>query len=432
MKFVLRTGCFLLGLVLLLYAANTFLIQTDTLSYLTLHELTHRDDIEIAFVGSSVARNHFEPAVVKAETGLTAFNLALPYMSLQGSYAASRLLYAHHTPEWTVLVAEPYWFTAERESPQTQFRLMPFIKNPIDRLAYYVDLCTRDGRWLDRLLLPRMFGVENPEQLIKTLRIHLDPEAFYREQREKAASDVSATYQGSGYMHPGFGIPEAERLRIAGYRGKDTGIEALPEYAQEAILRIKALCEASGSKLMVVVFPYMTAAMLAEPDYLACNDLLADFCARHDVPCFDFTLAKESLMQPLDPYFQNTEHMSVEGTMVLSRAFCEVFNRYTAGEDVSGLFYGGREEYLASVRRVTNVWLETDAGQGTYRADCHHGTGIAPEYRFAAVAPDGSETMLRDYEPEMLWQGSVPHGHTLRVYARPQQMQQQAVYFDLQ
>jgi len=431
MKTILRGLCFALGLALLLYIANTFFVQTDTLSYLTLHELTTRDDIDLAFVGSSVARNHFEPTIITEQTGLTAFNLALPYMSMQGSIAAAKLMFAHHSPEWTVLVAEPYLFTAERESPQTQFRLMPFIKNPIDRLSYYIDTSSQDDRWIDRLLMPRLFGVESAEQLIKTLHIHMDPEHYRQLQREQAVNvDIGSTYQGSGYMHPGGNIPEADRLRIAPYQAKANAVPGLSAYSQHALQRLERLCEKNGSKLMVIIFPYITASMLAEPDYLAYNQHLKAYCASRGIPCFDFTFARESLMPSLDPYFQNVEHMGIDGTLALSRAFCEVFTRYTAGEDVSDLFYPDTAAYLASIDRVTNVWFDKQTEEGVYTAACHHGTQVSPEYRFAAVAADGQETTLRDYAADNSWQGSVPDGHVLRVYARAQHCAQPPVYFD--
>ena len=429
MKSFIRIACFALGLALLMYLANTFFVQTDTHAFLALHELTHRDDIDIAFVGSSVARNHFEPTLITEKTGLTAFNLALPYMGLQGSIAASKLLYEHHNPQWMVLIAEPYMFTADRESAQTQFRLMPFIKNPLDRLAYYIDTSRCDERWIDRLLMPRLFGAENLEQLKKTLHIHMDPEFYV--QQQLSSEEIGFTYRGSGFMHPGYGIEESERLRIGAYQVEETAIPGISPFCVDALQRFEHLCRQNGANFMVVIFPYITASMLAQPDYLIYNELLRAYCAERGIPCFDFTLAKETLLPPLDTYYQNVEHMGIDGTMVLSEAFCEVFNRYTAGEDVSELFYPDTQAYLASIDRVTNVFFTEQTEPGLYSAACHHGTLVTPEYHFAALQPDGQEVTLRDYAPENSWQGSIPDGCILRVYARAAHSEQTPVYFDL-
>lgn len=430
MKFILRAAGFLLGLWLLIGLANTFLIKTDTLSYLSLHELTHRDDVELAFVGSSVARNHFVPDVVLEETGLVSYNVAHPYTAMQGSLAMAKLLFDHHNPEYTVLVAEPYMFEATRESTQTQFRVMPFIKNPLDRLSYYIDLCLQDERWLDRLLLPRQYAVDSFEDFLKTLRHHTDVSPYFEHYAQYAGTNSSSTYRGSGFMYPNPAAPEAERLRLGSEQMNASEISALPKYSQEAILRFARLCEKNDSKLMVVIFPYITNALLSTPDYLTYNALLREFCAANGIPCFDFTMAKEELMPVLDPYYENIEHMSYPGAELLTRAFCEVFSRHNAGGDVSSLFYATTEEYLASITRVVNVWFEESA-PGAYAAASNHGTSVTPEYAFAALDADGSETLLRDYAADPVFMGEVPEGTTLRVYARTQENDSPAVYFDL-
>ena len=430
MKFILRAAGFLLGLWLLLGLANTFLVKTDTLSYLSLHEMTHRDDVQLAFVGSSVARNHFVPDVIMEETGLASYNVAHPYMSMPGSLALAKVMFDHHDPEYTVLVAEPYMFEATRESTQTQFRVMSFIKNPLDRLSYYIDLCLQDERWLDRALLPRQYAVDSVEDFLKTLRHHTDVSPYFEHYAQYAGTNASSTYRGSGFMYPNPAAEESERLRLAAGRAAASGITALPEYSQRAILRFKKLCEKNDSKLMVVIFPYLTASLLSTPDYLTYNALLRSFCAENDIPCFDFTLAKEELMPSLDAYYENVEHMSYPGAELFTRAFCRVFAMQNAGEDVCDLFYQTTEEYLASITRVTNVWFKS-AEPGAYIASCNHGSAVTPEYAFAAIAKDGSETMLREYAADPAYAGDIPEGTMLRVYARAQGSEEEAVYFDL-
>lgn len=430
MKFILRAAGFLLGLWLLLGLANTFLIKTDTLSYLSLHELTHRDDVDLAFIGSSVARNHFVPDVILEETGLASYNVAHPYTSMQGSIALAKVTFAHHNPRYTVLVAEPYMFEQTHESTQTQFRIMSFIENPLDRLSYYFDLCRQDERWLDRMLLPRQYAVDSFDDLSKTFRHHADVSPYFEHYAQYAGTDASSTYRGSGFMYPNPAAPESERLRLAAGRSPAGEFTALPAYSQQAILRFKALCEKNDSELMVVIFPYITSALLSTPNYLIYNALLRDFCAENGIPCFDFTLAKEELMPVLDPYYENIEHMSYPGAQLLTRAFCKVFTRFSAGEDVRELFYQSTEEYLASIKRVTNVWFDR-AEPGAYLATSNHGTAVTPEYAFAAIAEDGSETILREYAADPAYTGHVPEDATLRVYARVKENDSPAAYYDL-
>ena len=60
----MRLILFLLLLVPFVFFANRFLLKTDTVYYYTMLEMTHRDDIDIAFVGSSVVTYNFDPTVV--------------------------------------------------------------------------------------------------------------------------------------------------------------------------------------------------------------------------------------------------------------------------------------------------------------------------------------------------------------------------------
>lgn len=59
-----RLLLFLLLLVPFIFFANRFLLKTDTVYYYSMLEMTHRDDIDIAFVGSSVVTYNFDPQII--------------------------------------------------------------------------------------------------------------------------------------------------------------------------------------------------------------------------------------------------------------------------------------------------------------------------------------------------------------------------------
>lgn len=430
MRATLRAICFAAGLALLLHIANIFFVQTDTLAYLSLHELTHRDDVELAFVGSSVARNHFVPDVIRDETGLEPFNLGIPYMGLQGSIASAKLLFEHHQPKWTVLVAEPFLFEAQRESVQTQLRLMPFIRNPLDKAAYYLDTCMEDDQWLDRLMMPRLFGVESLEDLNKSIRMRVDTEYYQRRQRELAEKKSGYSYQGNGFVYPSSASEDAQRWKIAGYHSTMDTIEELPAFYVDHILRFAQLCRKNNSSLIIIYFPYYTATRLAVPNHLAYGDLLKAFCAEQGIPFFNFAMAKEALMPELEPYYENNDHMSIDGANLLSQAFCKAFNAHREGKQTDDYFYEDAQAYLASIDRVVNTWFET-AQAPVYAAASNHGSMVTPEYCFAWIDPEGKETIVREYTPDPVWQGEIPQGHTLRVYAKAASGGQTPVYCDL-
>lgn len=429
---------FALGFVLLLAFANTHLIQTDTIACMTLREMQAREDIDLAFVGSSIVRDHFNAPLITEKTGRAAFCVTIPTASMPASIALTKELYRTNHPEWVVLVAEPYNFHTVREVPEAYYRLVPFLSDPSNVLDYYLRTCEEDGYYIDRLLMFRQYGAQSLSDVVKTIGLRYFPRETYARLRK--TMDERLSYRGSGFLRCETDERADELIRTVQreYTGYTYG---LYDGSKAQLELYKQLCEENGSKLMVVIFPNLTAHALAEPGFLDYNDSLMDFCGEMGVPCFNFSFAKPELMPNLDGYFFDLYHMVGEGADILSEAFCRVFNAYTAGEDVSGLFYENRWAYLDSLTFVTNVWLtafhpddpwnpalEQDEPrvralsetQDVYLADCNHYVVYAPEYKFVLRQDDGGEVLLQDYGVDTLYAcapGALA-GQTLRVYAR--------------
>ena len=68
------------------------------------------------------------------------------------SVEVARQLFRTNHPELVVLVIDPVSLLFPNEDIQAQIRMLPFIRNPVERLAYTLDLSTQDGKFLDRLL----------------------------------------------------------------------------------------------------------------------------------------------------------------------------------------------------------------------------------------------------------------------------------------
>ena len=133
---IIRLCVFLLGFVWLVIFANTFLIKTDTYARLTLAELQERDDIQVAFVGSSIVRDHFNAEMISEQTGFTCFSVGIPCAALQADLAVTKELYRKNSPEWTILVVEPFTFDTVREGIEAQYERMPYLSAPIEQVKY--------------------------------------------------------------------------------------------------------------------------------------------------------------------------------------------------------------------------------------------------------------------------------------------------------
>lgn len=433
-----RLVLFLLGFVLLLVFANTHLIQTDTIARLTIHEMQQRDDIELALVGSSIVRDHFNAQLITEKTGLETFCATVPTASMPASIALTRELFETNSPEWVVLVTEPYNFITVREAREAQYKLMPFLSSPANMLDYYLRAAREDGYYLDRLLMFRGFGAQSVADVVKTIGLRYFPQQMY--ERLKPDMDPTVSYKGAGFLRHETDERADDQIRSIVREYTGYYYELLPG-SKEQIETYKQLCEENGAKLMVVIYPNHTAHGLGEPGFLDYNASLKRFCDELGIPCFNFSHAKPELMPNLDEYFFDLYHMVGEGADLLSSAFARVFSAYVSGEDVSSLFHLNNWHYLESLNFTTNCWITpykpgSEWNQALYHdearvaalaeqqdvflADCNHHTSFTPEYRFVLLEADGSETLLLDYGVDTLYacEPGALSGKTLRLYAR--------------
>lgn len=427
---VLRLLGFFLALALLVALANAVLVRMDAVTAITMHEMKTRSDIELCAVGSSLAQDHFNAALVSEATGKRAFSASVNAASLQSAIAVTQELLRTNRPEWIALVLDTYNLSTAKEDIYAECRLMPHLTGLRAKLDYYLRLCRTDGDYLDRLLLFRPFGVTSLSDVVKNICLRIDPEAAFADAARDMPPDV--TYMGCGYLRytTPAGVEELVRRQLIREPDPDPGYRfpLLPQ-TREMLSDYFALCEEAGVRLMVVISPALTAHALAEPDFLPYADNLSAFCAEAGVPCFNFTYAKPEFLPHLDDTFFDLHHMNADGADRFSAAFAELFNRFTAGEDVSGLFYATRWEYFASLDFITNVWLKPD-GDG-FTADCNRGSEVTPLYRFCLLGGGGQETSLGDWSPQAHIGVTLAPGETLRVYAMPQGgAQDERVYFD--
>lgn len=429
-KSLARIAGFCLCLLLMIALANQFLLQTDTIAFLTIREMQKRDDIDMAIVGSSVVRDHFDPYLISEATGLTTFDVAIPTANFQAELAMTEELFKTNSPEWVVMICEPYNLNSAKESLEAQYKLMPLLTGIGTRARYYRRLCREDNEYLDRLLLFRVKMASSPAEVAKTIGLWVDPEGTYERVRENG--EEGATYMGRGYLR--YDVPpmtDAYKRQRFG-RLEPTRWEwnyPLLESTERSLLEYKALCEENGAKLMIIIHPMHAGFMLYHPDYIPYNASLMRFCEENGIPCYNFSYAKPEFIPNLDAYFFDYDHMNSEGSRILSQAFADFMNMYRDGEDVSRLFYANQYEYQDSIDYIPNCWVLPE-GDDLYRADSLHTSIYTPEYRFTLVDGEGKETLLRDYSPEDTIEAELPEGCDLRVYARVQGREQDpAIYY---
>lgn len=418
----IRFFSFFLIPILVITAANTLLLRTDAHTYYTFREITQRSDIELALVGSSIVFSDFNANIIAEKTGLETFDVTVGHMCLPGALAATRMMYQTNHPKYVALVLESDNFSITSEDIQAQIRLSPFLmKHPLIYLRYYLDLCSQDQKYLDRILLFKNFQARNFEDIRHSIALRTNPEAYFA---SSGLADGLQVYEGRGflrYTNTGIGY-DAQRFTPLRPQIADN-FSGLRDFSKRKLLEYKALCEKNGSQLLVIISPNATAQGLGRAGFLKKNAALAEFCREQGIPCFDMMLAKREFIPRLDRHFYDWYHLDGEGADLFSEKFADFLNLYLAGEPVDHLFYASIDEYLDSIDFITNAWIDScrENEQDVFTADCLHGRTIEPEYAFYLVGDDWSLTLLRDYAMDNTYrcEAGALSGKKLRVYARP-------------
>ena len=238
-----RLVLFLLGFALLIVFANTHFIQTDTIARLTIHEMQQRDDIELALVGSSIVRDHFNAQMITEKTGLNTFCATVPTASMPASIALTRELFENNSPEWVVLVTEPYNFITVQEAKEAQYKLMPFLSDPANMLDYYLRTCDEDNAYIDRLMMFRGFGAQSVSDMVKTIGLRYFPQQTY--ERLKPGMDPTVSYQGGGFLRHETDERADDLFRTVIREYTGYAEELLPG-SIEQLETYKQLCEENG------------------------------------------------------------------------------------------------------------------------------------------------------------------------------------------
>ncbi len=451
---IFRLISFLLIFLVFIVFANAFLIRTDLFTRAMMYEMHSRSDIDLAFIGSSVCRNHINANLISEKIGQVVFNASVPDLAMQGSIALTRELFLNHSPDAVILVVDAYTFDSDLEAAEAEYMLMPWLSDRKNQFEYYKNLTESDGWYLDRLLMFRDFGAERLSDIIKTTSLHLFPESALHIYGNTAKDgEAEVLYEGSGFLRY-----QTEKRADNDIRARMQRIYTGWDYrlyprSKDMLLAYRDLVAEQGSRLLVLISPSHTVHQLADPSYYGYTLRLMQFCRKNGIECVNFGWAKPELLPNLDAYYYDLFHLSGEGADLYSEALAVYLKGWIERKDVSDLFYGSQAEYLENIDFITNVWIEKldrkekwnrareqeknavlalPENVDIYLANCNHGPSVVPEYRFVFRTEDGKEQPLTDWKTDGIYclDDQMQASGILRVYARPAGKENDLVWYD--
>lgn len=389
---------FLMGFLMLNSLAAFAFLEPSRETTVAMYDMKRAENIDIAFVGSSVSERHVDNAIIEKTLGLDSFNLSTSSVHSAATYAMVKELYQHHTPQIIVWIYDP---TVDKEPLVVEANLWPHLTAWQTRLFYAWKNAEIDGAYLDRFFPWRQNIPDSAEKLGRYYEIKTDPDTYYTQSVEIYRSQDGTTingYDGKGYHsiyreveNPRFHNELNQRID----RPKDLDVSM-----ERATLRdMERLCEKNKSKLIVVSPPTIPQILLGDQKVVYVLDNMKQLCQESGVLYLDMARVKTELIpEDMMPYYYNAWHMNKDGAEIYSQALAQVLKEHLDGQDVSHYFYTP-EEYAKTKNYVINGWYTQSESNGkiTYTADCIYGADVEPQYQFSTIDETGETTVLRPF-----------------------------------
>jgi len=396
-KWPVRLALFLAGLFLINAGVEFLFLQIRAESAVVMHDLVRVDNIDIAFVGSSLSRRHVKNAVIEECLGQDSFNLSASAAWVSTDYAMMQELFKHHKVKTVVFVSDILTdvdLKNKTEAVVVEAGIRPLLHGWDIKLPYTLDNCRYYGNCLDRIFPWRTCYPTTLEGLQENFQGKLNEESYYNTVVCRFSG-----YDGKGY-DPVYGHAETYQTELHNFTTRKVKKSASTDTSllDTTLMKMQLLCKSNDCNLIVITTPQLPQVLLGDQRYSQYYEIERSLCEKYGIPFWNFAYAEDELLPDLTPYFYRNEHFDDEGAEIFSQALSRVLKEYFGGQDVSHYFMTARQ-YANSRNYILNGWY-TQKAEGkmlTYTADCIYGANVKPEYQFTAVDENGGETVLQVY-----------------------------------
>ena len=399
-KWYVQLGLFMAGFAALVCLADFVLVPLRARDLVCAYDFTHTEDVQIVAIGNSLCIEQIDPYQLERATGKRALNFGIAASKAQSLPAMAAEAFTVHRPEVLLVVYEPEWNIMVKEDTAAMAKLSPLLSTFENRMRYLLDRLEYSIDDFNRVFLWRM-GMEcSPEQIAERVqyKLGINQKEIY-EKRLREINKEKAIYRGRGYSV----IPvehDLNSLTQSPHRVRAEEEKPLDGEVAGCFKRVKALCDQNDCQMVVVTTPLMRDNVLSDGKVRAAMDAMEAFCREEGIAYLNFTYAQGRSMPDLTgAYRDGHNHLDEEGLRLFNASFAQTMKAFLDGEDVMGRLMT-KEEWLASIDRVTDVWMtrEEQGSQRVYTAHVLCGTAVSCAYRFALVDADGNETVLQDYD----------------------------------
>lgn len=385
-----------------------------------------QENLDMVFVGTSLAERAFDPAVIDAQLGTNSYNMATPGQWIEESYLALQTAVKDHRPKTIVFGFE--YCDVQGDSFPDPGRAFLRYKSEGDfpeRLKDIAYCLSNERCYTEKSSINWLFSwlsnhvKMNPSAIINNIRMKLDGTTVYE---AAAANERGWTYFGKGYGNytTKFKYGEgSQKVYSDAYGKRDFDGSKLG-----TLVKMCDFCRRHDIEFLVVAPPVAVFNVLEYGNkYFAQSEQLRELVEQHGGEYYDLNLARPELLDVTNTgYFADYQHLNATGGEAVSKAFVQLMKAREAGVSVDALFYE-QEEYLQSKSYIDFVLLETEPEVGSVllKAQALAGPGIRPEYQVCLLDESGEAwTEIRGWsqDSQYVFAPEKPGTYMIRVNAR--------------
>lgn len=313
-----------------------------------------QEEIDTLFVGSSLCKVSFNPAIFDERLGVQSYNMGTPSQAMSQTLRSVEEAFKDHDIK-TVIFGMSY--SSLKHDPVGEAELT-FEKARVvqkggiasiwETLKYLYSEDVRGEEKSINFLFPWLYNrseisldmiKENVSRKLKHGSVYADPllenAPFYKgyQNATTAVVNFDNRWVENSYWHYD---PEFDEDMMA----------ELEELMQ--------LCRKNDVELIIINTPRPSYDTIACYEYYAENEKeFTALCEKYDVDHYDFNLAKPQAFQAKPTYHSDHEHLNEEGATAFGNSLCDFLIRRANGEDVASEFMTV-DEFL----EVYSFWFE--------------------------------------------------------------------------
>lgn len=267
-----------------------------------------RINAALLITGSSRAMNHFDPRVLQAHTGLTAFNIGVNGSQTDMQVAVLETYLSHNRkPELVIHSLDSFAFVTSRDGIWFPAQYFPYLGerpirdalNAVDPDSWKVRRIPLYGYAVDDMHLTWLTGLRG----LAGLHPREDRHAGFAPRREAWSHEFARFREGRrevAFTIDPQGVKDFEQLLV--------------------------LCRRRGVPVLLVYSPVYYEMQALETNRAQLFSLFQDLAERYEVPLWDYS---GSAISRHKEYFVNSQHMNAEGAAAFSSELAIALKRST-------------------------------------------------------------------------------------------------------